>query len=848
MMNKSWECACGLIGISLLAGCGGEAKAPATPVKTISTYSVTAIDGYLENAQAWVDIGENFRFEGGDRKGMTNASGQASIFLNGLDKPSQYASFVLAIPGQTVDRDQPDSPVATGFLMSAPVGYTTVTPLTSIVHLYMFEGLGESTAIAAVAQSLGIGTAQVMGDYIAGGLADVAVKARAIVMLGILPEQELTSGADVTAPLAEFRRLRDALKQLDTHHHLVRDAHGRIILDSDSQPVIVDDVALSTDTDGDGVIDAADPFPDDATENADYDYDGIGDNADPDDDNDGLTDAEEAVLKTDPFNADTDGDGVSDKDDQFPTDGSETVDTDGDGTGDNADPDNDNDGVSDSYDEDPMDAAKSNCQFDAIISSTFDMDASSVHNVILQCGGYLPLGIADVQALTTLRRSHVTGTGGSEAFEFSNDGTGVRYRNGLATGSFNWLITTSNDRNGFAPGMVKIFHSNGDAEVWALLNKHSETNAFVVYSEYASQGNGLIDTQAISQMRSLDYRQSNDPVPAASAGLPPCTTDDSSFSGDAPTTAATKEQFTAAIETCKQGTTGGDITFTADLLASQSFLWGQSDDDLSTRYTFLTTDGENQGFGYRQKNGDYQTYQWEVENNQLVIVGSDVANSTSWIQTFAALGEDEANHETNWKVFTQDTLWVKNGTPGGITAEQGAISSGSLVRSALPGGILSHCDDFNTGWNDSTQSPTDSGATRTEYDQALTSCGTPWAATPLQFTAALLTNTKLLTDNGHSLEFSGVPAANGDGLLSGTGTYVTPGADQPVSKAFSWVIQANGQLEISFTGSDKTMTWTLQDADGLGFAALRFMTDPDWQLATDHGVIRNVSFTVNSLM
>ncbi|KDM90232.1 hypothetical protein EA58_18130 [Photobacterium galatheae] len=847
-MNKSWECACGLIGISLLAGCGGDAKAPATPVKTISTYSITAIDGYLSNARAWVDIGENFLFETGDRKGVTNGSGLASISLNGLENPSQYAAFVLAIPGQTVDQDQPGSPVSQGFLMSAPAGHTTVTPLTSLVHLYMFEGLGESTAIAAVAQSLGINSSQVMGDYIANGLADVAVKARAIVMLGILPEQELTSGSDVTAPLVEFRRLRDALKQLDTHHHLVRDAHGRIVLDSDSQPVIVDDNALSTDTDGDGVIDAADPFPNDASENADYDFDGIGDNADPDDDNDGLTDAEEGTLNTDPFNADTDGDGVNDKDDQFPNDNSETVDTDGDGQGDNADPDNDNDGVSDSYDEDPMDAAKSNCQFDAITSTTFEMDASSVHNVILQCGGYLPLGIADVQALATLRRSHVTGTGGSEAFEFATNGTGVRYQNGQVVGSFNWQITTSNDRNGFAPGMVKIFHSNDDAEVWALLNKNSETNAFVVYSEFSSQGNGVVDTQAISQMRSLDYRQSTDPAPAASAVLSPCTTDDSAFTGDAPTTAATQAQFAAAIETCKQNTSGGDIPFTADLVASRSFLWGQPGGDLTTRYTFLTTDGENQGFGYRFRNGGYQTYQWEVENNQLVIVGSDTPNASSWVQTFAILGEDEANQETSWKVFTQNTLWVKNGTPSGITAEQGAISSGSLVQHALPGDLLSQCDDFNTGWNDSTQSPTDNGATPAEYEQALTDCGTPWTTTPLRFTAALLTNTKLLMDNGHSLEFSGVPATNGDGLLSGNGAYVTPGTDQPVTEAFSWVIQANGHLVLSFTGSDKAMTWTLQDADGIRFSALRFMSDPDWQLAPDHGVIRNISFTVSPLM
>ncbi|MCH7988822.1 MAG: hypothetical protein IID46_06670, partial [Planctomycetes bacterium] len=47
------------------------------------------------------------------------------------------------------------------------------------------------------------------------------------------------------------------------------------------------------DSDGDGVPDSEDAFPDDPNEQSDNDGDGIGDNADPDDDNDGLTDVEE---------------------------------------------------------------------------------------------------------------------------------------------------------------------------------------------------------------------------------------------------------------------------------------------------------------------------------------------------------------------------------------------------------------------------------------------------------------------------------------------------------------------------------------------------------------------------
>ena len=84
-------------------------------------------------------------------------------------------------------------------------------------------------------------------------------------------------------------------------------------------------VQSTEDTDGDGVLDFEDAFPEDATEWSDNDADGIGDNADRDDDNDGYNDDRDA----------------------FPQDATEWFDTDGNGTGDNADPDDDGDGVAD---------------------------------------------------------------------------------------------------------------------------------------------------------------------------------------------------------------------------------------------------------------------------------------------------------------------------------------------------------------------------------------------------------------------------------------------------------------------------------------------------------------------
>jgi len=55
------------------------------------------------------------------------------------------------------------------------------------------------------------------------------------------------------------------------------------------------------DTDGDGVRDDLDAFPNDPTETVDTDGDGIGNNADPDDDNDGMPDSFELAYGLDPL-------------------------------------------------------------------------------------------------------------------------------------------------------------------------------------------------------------------------------------------------------------------------------------------------------------------------------------------------------------------------------------------------------------------------------------------------------------------------------------------------------------------------------------------------------------------
>jgi len=91
------------------------------------------------------------------------------------------------------------------------------------------------------------------------------------------------------------------------------DSDGDGILNSED--AFPDDPSEWTDSDGDGTGDNSDGYPNDPNEWADMDGDGIGDNSDPD----------------------QDGDGYPNAGDAFPGDPSEWVDSDGDGVGDNAD-------------------------------------------------------------------------------------------------------------------------------------------------------------------------------------------------------------------------------------------------------------------------------------------------------------------------------------------------------------------------------------------------------------------------------------------------------------------------------------------------------------------------------
>jgi len=134
--------------------------------------------------------------------------------------------------------------------------------------------------------------------------------------------------------------------------------------------IAIIDQSADVDSDGDGVIDAADAFPLDPSEWRDTDGDGVGDANDPDIDGDGVANASDAFPQDPLWSVDADGDGIGDASDLFPADPLLAYDLDGDGIGDFADDDYDGDGtpnVDDAFPADP--AFASDADSDGIADS-----------------------------------------------------------------------------------------------------------------------------------------------------------------------------------------------------------------------------------------------------------------------------------------------------------------------------------------------------------------------------------------------------------------------------------------------------------------------------------------------
>ncbi len=165
-----------------LSGCGGSdggSSDEATPGGIV----ITAIDGYLENAQVWIDTNGNLKLDSEDKQLDSNTNENGEITL-----PNEYkdkAVFIKAIAGQTIDKTR--GLVNSDFELATTAGATVVSPMTNMVVEQMeanssltLEQSRENVVKSITDSGLEASDTLIFGDYIA----DESQEAEALNVIG----------------------------------------------------------------------------------------------------------------------------------------------------------------------------------------------------------------------------------------------------------------------------------------------------------------------------------------------------------------------------------------------------------------------------------------------------------------------------------------------------------------------------------------------------------------------------------------------------------------------------------------------------------------------------------------
>jgi len=146
-----------------LTACGG-ADTPLGVAPTTLGVAPTkgyVIDGYLSNAFVFRDANDNGVFDSGEENTLTNSIGFYSL---GGDSTKQ----IIVDGTQSTAIDIASGNAFTGIL-TAPVGSSIITPVTTLVQHLIDDGMTQTAAESAVKTGLGIAsTADLSADPIAG--------------------------------------------------------------------------------------------------------------------------------------------------------------------------------------------------------------------------------------------------------------------------------------------------------------------------------------------------------------------------------------------------------------------------------------------------------------------------------------------------------------------------------------------------------------------------------------------------------------------------------------------------------------------------------------------------------
>ncbi|OZG73284.1 hypothetical protein BTA51_12470 [Hahella sp. CCB-MM4] len=189
-----------------LAACGGqesnipERQTLTPPVgstgSSANDLSGRVIDGYLRYARVWLDVNENYQLDAGEPRVMSGEGGKFTFtteMMGGLGSPRKYRIMAHILPGISVDEDymtgNNEAPglVDDGYILAAPPGTTSVTPLTTLVvgqYDYLKRRDGTTTygkAHNTVRARLNYTSLDLLQDYVAKNDYDLRALAKSLV-------------------------------------------------------------------------------------------------------------------------------------------------------------------------------------------------------------------------------------------------------------------------------------------------------------------------------------------------------------------------------------------------------------------------------------------------------------------------------------------------------------------------------------------------------------------------------------------------------------------------------------------------------------------------------------------
>ena len=145
----------------------------------VATLTGTVADGYLRNAQVFLDRNKNRVHDNGEPMAQSTSGGAYTLEVN-PGEGELYPVVVQVIAGQTVDEDT-DMPVANDYLLETlPGRWKFVSPLTTLVSLESAKNpsLSKQQAEISVRSQLGIAdSVSLFTDYITLGGVDEALPA-----------------------------------------------------------------------------------------------------------------------------------------------------------------------------------------------------------------------------------------------------------------------------------------------------------------------------------------------------------------------------------------------------------------------------------------------------------------------------------------------------------------------------------------------------------------------------------------------------------------------------------------------------------------------------------------------